>query len=88
MLAGQVEHRPRVPEGDVVERVVDDVLPESLVATALQVDDRRQALHVRPREREVEAAEFVGLDLEGQVLDPVVAAHSAGDTTDRPASAN
>ena len=45
----EVEDRPGVLEGDVVERVVDDVLADSLVPAALQVDDRREAVELRPR---------------------------------------
>ena len=39
MLAGEVQVRAGVLEGDVVERVVDDVLADALLAAALEVDD-------------------------------------------------
>src|SRR4030095_13196114 len=71
----QVEHGPRVLEGNVVESVIDDVLAHSLVPVALQVDDRREAIEVRTGWVELQALKIVGIDLQGEVLDLVVAGH-------------
>ena len=40
MLPGQLQDGPGVLQGDVVERVVDDVLADALLAAALEVDHR------------------------------------------------
>jgi hypothetical protein len=62
----------------VIERVVDDVLAQTLVTAALHVDDRREAVEFRSLGVELEPLELVALDLEGKVLDLVVAAHGGG----------
>jgi hypothetical protein len=62
----------------VVERVIDHVLAEALVAVALEVDDRGEALELPARRRELEPLQLVGVDLQGQVLDLVVAGHGGG----------
>ena len=72
------EGRSGVLEGDVVERVVDDVLAQPLLVAALQVDDGRQPVEVGPGWVELEALELIGIDLERQVLDLVVAGHGGG----------
>ena len=64
---------PRVLQGDVVERVVDDVLADALLALAPQVDHGAE-----PREAGslvLAGLELVGLDLQGQVRDLLVAVH-------------
>ena len=68
VVAGEVEHRARVLERDVVERVVDDVLADPLVSAALQVDDRGKP--VEARGLELEALELVALDRQRQIGDP------------------
>ena len=78
MLTGDVEGRAGVLEGDVVQRVVDDVLAQPLLVAALQVDDGRQPVEVGAGWVELEALELIGIDLEGQVLDLVVAGHGGG----------
>ena len=80
VVAGEVEDGAGVLEGDVVERVVDDVLADALVAVALEVDDGGEP--VEARRRELEALELVALDLQGQVGDLVIGAH-VRDTTER-----
>ena len=44
IVAGEVEHRAGLLQGDVVGGVVDDVLADARLAVSLQVHDRRQAL--------------------------------------------
>ena len=78
MPAGEVEHRAGVLEGDVIERVVDDVLAQSLLVAALQVDDRGEPVEVSSRRVKLQALELVGVDFERQVLDLVVAGHGGG----------
>jgi hypothetical protein len=54
---------PRVLEGDVVERVVDHVLAEALVAAAVEVDHRGEAGE-RARDVALEALQLVAVDRE------------------------
>ena len=81
MLAGEVEDRARVLQGDVVERVVDDVLADALLAAALQVDHGGQPREARaPR---LEPLELVGVDPQRQVGDLLVAAHRRVESSRR-----
>src|SRR5215207_9408746 len=61
----------------MIERVIDDVLAHALLAVPLQVDDRGEALELHTRRLELESLELVGVDLQGEVLDLVVARHGA-----------
>ena len=65
MLAGEVEDRTGVPEGEVVEGVVDDVLADPLLAAPVQVDHRRQPLELLG-DLVLEPLELVGVDLRGR----------------------
>ncbi len=59
--------------GDVVDGVVDDVFADPLLATAAELDDRRQPFELA--ERDAEPFELAGLDLEREVGDCVEAGH-------------
>ena len=71
--AGEVEDRPRVPLRDVVELVVDDVLADSLLTAAAQVDDRRRAREVAVPA--VAVLELVGLDADRELRKAVKRRH-------------
>jgi hypothetical protein len=66
VAAGERLDRPGVLEGDVVERVVGDVLTDALLACALDPDRRRDACELG-RGLELLSLELVALDLERQV---------------------
>ena len=71
--AAQVVDGPRVPVGDVVEHVVDDVLSEALLAVPSETDHGRG-----PREVTVGAVvllELVGLHLDRELGEFLVGAH-------------
>src|SRR5262249_1226843 len=78
MVAGEIEDGARILEGDVVQRVVDHVLTQALVPVALQMDDRGQAIEVPTGRVELESPQLIGVELQGEVLDLVVAAQGAG----------
>ncbi len=61
-VAGEVERRARVLEGDVVERVVGDVLAEPLLAAALEVDHGGEAFEAG--DLQLEPFQLVALDLQ------------------------
>ena len=67
---GQVEDRPRVAMGDVIEGGVDDVLADPLLTLAVQVDDRRRAREVA--ELAVVGGQLIALDPQRQFGEPVV----------------
>jgi hypothetical protein len=75
VLTRELLGRARVLQRDVVERVVDDVLADALLALAVQVDHGAETGEARSLE--LEPLELVGIDLQGQAGDLLVAAHRA-----------
>jgi hypothetical protein len=66
----------------MVVRRVADVLAQSLLAAAAEMEDRRAALELLAP-APAEALQLVALDLEGEVGDAIVGAHPAGQCTHR-----
>ncbi|MGA8744642.1 MAG: hypothetical protein WB507_02110 [Solirubrobacterales bacterium] len=56
--------------GEMVDRVIGDVLTDPLLAAAAQLDYRRQAFELT--DRELEPLKLTGLDLQRQLGDPVI----------------
>jgi hypothetical protein len=78
VIAGEVVDGAGVAEGDVVEAVIDDVLPDPLLPAAVDLDQRGEPLE--GAEAELAPLELVALDGEGQVLDLLVGAHAPNTT--------
>src|SRR5262249_57942124 len=75
VLPRQIQRGAGVPEGDVIEGVVDHVLADALLAASQQVDGGRQAVEIAPLGVELAPLELVSLDLQREILDSVVARH-------------
>src|SRR5437588_12810678 len=67
VMAFEVVDRARLLKSELVDAVVDDVLPQPLEAISLQVDDRRQPLEPTPH-LHPEPVERVAVNLEAEVL--------------------
>src|SRR6185437_13709628 len=72
-VAGQVERRAGVLQGDVVDGVVGDVLAEPVLAGAPEVDDGREAFEAGGLV--FEGLELVALDLQGEIRQQVEGRH-------------
>ena len=76
-VAGKRQHRPGGPERNVVEAVVDHVLPDAILASTTQLDQRSHARLGAPGLR-LPPVECIGLDGERQVGNQVIGGHRPG----------
>ena len=73
-VADERQRRSRLLQDLLVDGVVDDVLAEALLTSALEVEDRRLALEVAGHGLD-QCFELVALDPNRQICDQVVGAH-------------
>jgi hypothetical protein len=80
---GQRQHRPGLLLGLLQLGRVRHVLPEALLATALEVDRGGQAIHLELAGHDVAGAslERVGVDLQRQIRECVIQSHETADST-------
>ncbi len=79
-VAGERERRSALLLAVVLGSVVRHVLADAFLACSVEVDDRRLAQELRPR-LQLQALERVAVDLQREIADGVVQAHSAANAT-------